>query len=66
MDTPMEIRRDKWLTEHEGCCGTCRYHKWHRTAHRNYCDNEDSYECGEWKAHNEGCDKYVAKRRYAK
>ena len=52
MNTDLENRREDWITDHMGCCGTCLY------KIKGRCTNEESpgYDeevpnkcsCGEW------------------
>lgn len=48
MDTPIDIARDKFYTENQGTCQTCKWKRMYRSKvgkrifEHEYCDNENS------------------------
>lgn len=60
MDTTMDIRRDQWIIDHQGMCGTC--HFWTKESKGHSCMCMDSPFAADWVDAEDGCNHHITKR----
>lgn len=56
MNTDLENRREDWITDHIGMCGTCYYRE------NTVCRCESSDWCDDRVTNNFGCGEYIPER----